>query len=111
MVRGAFFRWSVESRGSHTGCRLERLEDRRLIATYSIVDLGTVGGASSFAYDVNNSNQVVGYAQTAAGAERAFRFADANGNGKADAGEMQNLGVLAGHAASYAYGINDAGQA
>src|SRR5438045_2900053 len=59
----------------------ELLERRQLFAAYAIVDLGTLGGAASFAYDINNNNQVVGYAQTASGADRAFRFADTNGNG------------------------------
>ncbi|HEV8292216.1 MAG TPA: DUF3466 family protein, partial [Tepidisphaeraceae bacterium] len=45
----------------------------------------------------------------ASGVDRAFLFKDANNNGIADAGEMANLGTLAGYAASYAYAINNNG--
>jgi len=88
---------------------LEALEPRRLLSAYSVVDLGTLGGALSWAFDLNDGNQVVGYSTDPAGRDRAFLFSDANGNGAADPGEMVNLGVLAGDAASYAYGVNDAG--
>jgi probable HAF family extracellular repeat protein len=88
---------------------LETLENRLLLAAYRLVDLGTLGGASSTGFDINNNNQVVGSAQTEIGASRAFLFKDANGNGVADPGEMTNLGALTGHASSYAYGLNDDG--
>ena len=87
----------------------DRLEPRTLLSAYALIDLGTLGGASSRAQDLNNSNQVVGYATTAAGQEHAFLFSDANGNSVADPGEMIDLGTLPGDAASYAYGINDGG--
>jgi len=70
------------------------------MSAYAVMDLGTLGGSLSWAYDLNNNNQVVGYANDAAGNDRAFLFTDANGNGVADAGEMVNLGELAGDAAS-----------
>ena len=89
---------------------IERLEARRLMAAYGVVDLGTLGGDLSWAYDLNNQNQVVGYATTSDGADRAFLFSDANGNGVADAGEMVDLGVLPGDTASYAYGLSEGGQ-
>ena len=88
----------------------ERLEPRRLLSAYTVVDLGTLGGNVSWAYDLNNSNQVVGYAATASGQDRAFVFSDANANGAADPGETVDLGALPGDAASYAYGISNAGQ-
>src|SRR5687767_6849987 len=90
---------------------VERLERRRLFAAYRLIDLGTLGGAESFAYDVNDAGQVVGYAQTASGQDRAFRFTDLNGDGLVNPGEMLDLGALSGHAASYAYGINESGLA
>jgi probable HAF family extracellular repeat protein len=89
---------------------LDPLESRRLMSAYAVVDLGTLGGSLSWAYDLNNNDQVVGYANDADGNDRAFLFTDANGNGVADTGEMVNLGVLAGDGASYAYGVNELGQ-
>ena len=92
-------------------CTLEPLEVRRLLAAcYTLLDVGSLGGGQSQAYDLNNNNQVVGVALDGSGADRAFLFSDANGNGIADPGEMVNLGTLPGDTASYAYGINGAGQ-
>src|SRR5688572_1105110 len=88
---------------------LEPLEFRRLLTFYTVMDLGTLGGASSYAFDINSTNQIVGYAKLSTGAERAFLFRDANNNGMADSGEMVNLGTLAGHASSYAYAVNNDG--
>src|SRR5688572_29954286 len=88
----------------------ERLEPRRLMAGYRIIDLGTLGGTESLAYGLNDSDVVVGYADDASGRDRAFRFADANGNGARDPGEMTDLGALSGYPHSAAWGINDAGQ-
>jgi hypothetical protein len=44
-------------------CRpiLEALEDRCLLS-YSITDLGTLGGGASYAHGINTSGQVVGEA-------------------------------------------------
>src|SRR5258705_6616244 len=83
---------------------------RLLSACYTLVDLGTLGGGQSQAFDLNDQNQVVGFALDASGTPCAFLFSDANGNGVADPGEMVNLRALAGDAASYAYGINDNGE-
>jgi probable HAF family extracellular repeat protein len=89
----------------------EPLEPRRLLSVaYSLIDLGTLGGGESQALDLNDSNQVVGYALDAGGAPRAFLFSDANGNGVADPGEMVDLRALPGDAASYAYGVSNGGQ-
>jgi len=63
-----------------------------------IVDLGTLGGKSSFAYDINQNGVVVGRAQTADGAWHGFVWSD---------GTMRDLGGVLGE--SYAYGIADDG--
>jgi len=68
--------------------------------TYSIVDLGTLGGGSSEAYGINASGQVVGYARTSTGFQHAFIWQ--NGSG------MQDLGSLGED--SWASDINDHGQ-
>lgn len=67
---------------------------------YTPVDLGTLGGASSAATDVNASEQIVGHSVTATGETHAFLITD---------GVMQDLGTLGG-TYSTADDINDAGQ-
>jgi probable HAF family extracellular repeat protein len=67
-----------------------------------------LGGATSHADDVNNLNQVVGWAETAAEESHAFRWEDGNGNRQTDPGEMIDLGTLGG-AQSFGRGINDQG--
>jgi probable HAF family extracellular repeat protein len=74
---------------------LERLEDRCLLS-YSITDLGTLGGTStSTGAGVNDLGQATG-----SSGNHAFLW---------DNGTMTDLGTLGG-SASYAYGLNDAGQ-
>ena len=53
---------------------LETLEDR--CSPSSIIDLGTLGGAASYAYGINNLGQVVGSAQTSWGIYHAFVYSD-----------------------------------
>ncbi|HEU0194313.1 MAG TPA: hypothetical protein VFQ71_08945 [Gaiellales bacterium] len=65
-----------------------------------MVDLGTLGGDASFAFEVNGSNQIVGGADLASGNERAFLFQN---------GSMHNLGTLGG-AQSEAESINAGGE-
>jgi probable HAF family extracellular repeat protein len=67
--------------------------------TYSVVDLGTLGGDSSEATDLNESGQVVGISTTSAGQKKAFLWHD---------GKMKNLGTLGGPT-SHAARINDSG--
>ena len=68
--------------------------------SYRLIDLGTLGGATSSAIGINAGGQVVGHAATAAGAIHAFLY---------DAGRMKDLGTLHG-GNSYGVGINVGGQ-
>lgn len=68
--------------------------------TYTIQELGTLGGAQSEARAVNVHGAVVGQAQTPSGAYHAFLWQN---------GTMTDLGSLGG-AGSAAWDINDAGQ-
>jgi probable HAF family extracellular repeat protein len=80
------------------------LEDRCLLSTYTLTDLGTLGGASSYAYGLNNAGQVVGVAQLANLQQHAFVW---------DNGVMTDLDpndFTFGGPASTANAINDAGQ-
>ena len=71
-------------------------------ASVARVDLGTLGGASSYAADVNSGNTVVGWSETSAGATHAFRWSAAQG--------MFDLGTLSGDAMSRAVAVLDGGQ-
>ena len=51
----------------------------------TMTDLGTLGGNLSWAYSINNNNQIVGYSTTAIGNNRPFLY---------DNGSMINLGTL-----------------
>ena len=68
--------------------------------SYTTEDLGTLGGVSSTAQDINEHGQIVGQSQTAAGETHAFLITD---------GVMQDLGTLGG-TFSTADDINDDGQ-
>ena len=67
--------------------------------SYSIKNIGTLGGNISEAYDINNVGQTVGWARTAADKTHAFLQ---------HAGTMKDLGTLSG-GLSEANAINDAG--
>ena len=69
-------------------------------AAYTITEIGTLGGPTSLATDVNATGQVVGAADTAAGQSHAFLWAD---------GVLTDLGTLGGPA-SLAEAINARGQ-
>jgi probable HAF family extracellular repeat protein len=71
------------------------------VAPYEFVDLGTLGGQHSYAVDINNAGQVVGWAYNASGARRAFLWQD---------GVMQDLGTLGGDYFTSADDINEHGQ-
>lgn len=72
------------------------------LARVSRVDLGTLGGAHSYATDVNDAGIVVGWSETATGMDRAFRWTPSRG--------MIDLGTLAGDEWSRAISITSTGQ-
>lgn len=63
------------------------------------VDLGTLGGSSSYAADINGSDVVVGWSETSSHATHAFRWSPAAG--------MVDLGTLSGDQESRAVAIID----
>jgi probable HAF family extracellular repeat protein len=77
----------------------DRIKHVFLYADGAIQDLGTMGGASSDAQDINLVDEIVGSAETSAGT-RAFLYANSR---------FTDLGSLGG-ISSQATGINDAGQ-
>ena len=68
--------------------------------TFTIKDLGTLGGQNSYANAINNSGQVVGSSETASGQTHAFVWSN---------GTMTDLGTLGG-TYSVATDINNSGQ-
>ncbi|HEY3242561.1 MAG TPA: DUF3466 family protein, partial [Phycisphaerae bacterium] len=70
--------------------------------TYTVTEIGTLGGPTSSALALNNTGTVVGISNTSAapGVSRAFRWID---------GGMIDLGTLGGPSAE-AFDVNDAGQ-
>ena len=72
--------------------------------TYTLTDLGTLGGSESFAYGINEAGQVIGHSFLAGDVQRhAFLW---------EGGVMTDLGTFGGgeNIESFAYDINEAGQ-
>jgi probable HAF family extracellular repeat protein len=69
--------------------------------SYSVLDLGTLGGTWSEATGLNNLGHVVGSSATEGGATRGFLYSD---------GGMTDLGAMVGGTYSRATGVNDLGQ-
>ena len=80
--------------------RFEALEDRSVLSTYVLTDLGSLGGGSTYASDINASGHIVGDSRDSNGAQRAFLWMN---------GTMIDLGTLGG-THSFAAEINDLGQ-
>jgi probable HAF family extracellular repeat protein len=79
---------------------LESLEDR-WCPSYTITDLGTLGGATSYAYAINKTGEVAGQAQLPNGINNAFLYSG---------GVMTGLGTLSGDVYSRALALNDSDQ-
>ena len=71
--------------------------------SYTITDLGTLGGVDSYAYGVSNDSHVAGYSATGAGKYRAFRWT--SGLGMVTLGQVNNVNEV-----TRAYGINQKNQ-
>jgi probable HAF family extracellular repeat protein len=67
----------------------------------AVTDLGTLGGAYSSAYGINDSGLIVGGSQTASGQYYAFSYLN---------GTMTQLETLPGATSSIATGVNNSGQ-
>ena len=71
-------------------------------ASYVIQDLGTLGGATSEAVDINASGQVIGMSDVSGGGRHGFLWTAGGG--------MQDLSTLLGFRQTDVAAINDAGQ-
>jgi probable HAF family extracellular repeat protein len=74
-----------------------------------MIDLGTLGGRSSYAYSVNNKGAVVGFSSDSNQQPRAYVWTDENANGLHDAGEMTRIDYSGGYS-SRAASVNNHGQ-
>jgi probable HAF family extracellular repeat protein len=93
-------RWRPPAPHRRARPQVECLEDRRVPAHYSILDLGTLGGAPTFVFGLDARGQASGSGTTAGGDTHGFIWQD---------GHMYDLGTLGGNF-SEADLINDRGQ-
>lgn len=100
---------AINASGAVAGVNVKNGSYQAMLYMSSWNDLGTLGGAESFATGLNDSGQVVGYSQTSAGATNSFLWTPGASGGVQGNPQMQNLGTLGG-AVSEAYAINNSGQ-
>jgi len=77
-----------------------------------LIDLGTLGGTSSFAVKINDNRQVLGFSRDANNVQKGFIWEDLNNNHVSDPGEMTVLESLFGpNATVLVSNINSQGDA
>lgn len=69
--------------------------------SYTVRDLGSLGGTVAVAFRINEGGQVVGWTTTATGEQHGFRWTEGGG--------MVDLGTLPGSTFIQPFGINDQG--
>ncbi|HYE16621.1 MAG TPA: DUF3466 family protein [Pyrinomonadaceae bacterium] len=72
------------------------------VTSYTVTDLGTLGGPESKAFGVNNSGRVVGHSQPAPGSSLPFAWMG---------GAMTNMNSFGGTDGGAAYAVNESGYA
>jgi probable HAF family extracellular repeat protein len=72
--------------------------------SYTVTDLGSLGGKNSYAYAINDNGQVAGYAQLSGNAGPSDAFFWSNSTGMVDLGWLHSFDDI-----SMAFGINKAG--
>ena len=82
---------------------------RALVYAGAWTNLGTLGGANSYAAGINDSGGVVGYSLNGAGLDHAFVWMAGTVDGVPGNVQMKDLGALGG-SSSEAYAINQHGQ-
>ena len=110
--------WGINDAGQVVG-KAENADSKTRAFLYSggsMVEIDPAfGGSTSWAYAINNADQVAGVAPrkyTLMSYDHAFRWTDANDDNVVDAGEVLELLALDGNTTSksYARDLNDVGQ-